>query len=547
MHDRATVTPDCPTKGPDMNRSPRLASFICLSAITLTFAACTPPAGRDLGGKTATDTRISSFVYGLEAIPPTLDVSDNYNSADMAVMGLITQPLEIANLDGTYTPILAEKVSQPDPLTLVYDLRTDVRFSDGALLTAADVVWTIAHLREPTTQTATELTDFATVTATTKHQVTVKLKQPNNAARGSLAIISFIQQKTYGQKQGDKLGTSKAPPIGTGPYVVSSYDTNGVTLTRNDKYAGEQPAADSVKFTHIADDNAAQLAMRSGQLSGLALFDVKTANTWKSVPGATLYSSPTLYLDYVTMNTQVAPFTDIHVRRALAYATDVNGLLAANYGDQGQAARAMTPSQILTRLAPDQKAQDELNAPFQPYAFDLDKAKQELAQSTYPQGFTTEYEFYSPAGKLVGLSLAENLKKIGITVKLISRRLNDFIGDIFVGKVPALGFFSIAAVVPDPSSWYQYLVAKANPYNASRFSTPQTESALRILDTSTDPDQRWKAMQTITQAMATELPYIGLAQPNFVFAAAQGTTFTKEPDFMDVSTGNWIHFLKSTE
>ncbi|MFF1819761.1 ABC transporter substrate-binding protein [Kribbella sp. NPDC058245] len=385
---------------------------------------------------------------------------------------------------------------------------------------------------------------FAAVTASSDHQVTIKLRQPNNAARGTLAIISFVQQKAYGQKQGDKLGTSKAPPIGTGPYAVSSFDTNGVTLTRNDKYSGAKPAADSVKFTAIADDNAAQLAMPSGQLDAVALFDVKTANTWKSVPGATLYSSPTLYLDYVTMNTQVAPFTDLHVRRALAYATDVKGLLAANYGDQAQSSHALTPSQVLKRIAPDQQKQDELDAPFTQYGFDLEKAKAELAQSGYPQGFTTEYEYYSPAGKLVGLSLAQNLKKIGITV---SRRLNDFIGDIFVGKVPALGFFSIAAVVPDPRSWYPYMVGKTNPYNASRFSTPATESALQVLDSSTDQAERLTAMRSITQAMATDLPYVGLAQPNFVFAVAQGATFTKEPDFMDVSTGNWIHFLKSTK
>ncbi|MFF1819736.1 hypothetical protein ACFVWG_20720 [Kribbella sp. NPDC058245] len=130
-----------------------------------------------------------------------------------------------------------------------------------------------------------------------------------------------------------------------------------------------------------------------------------------------------------------------------------------------------------------------------------------------------------------------NLNKIGVIVKLVSRRLNDS---------SAIGDLADEDVAPDRSSWDSYVVAKSNPYNASRFST-STGAALKVLDSSTDQAKRLVAMRAITQAIATDLPYIGLAQPNFAFAVAPGATFTKEPDFMDVSTGNWIHYLKSTE
>ncbi|HEX7823620.1 MAG TPA: ABC transporter substrate-binding protein, partial [Mycobacterium sp.] len=123
--------------------------------------------------KTATDSSIAKFTYGMQTMPVTLDVANNYDSKAMALMRLVTQPLEIANLDGTYTPVLAKKVSQPDDLTLVYDLRDDVVFSDGTPMTSADVVWTIEHLRGDTTQTASELTNFDSVRATGEHQVTI--------------------------------------------------------------------------------------------------------------------------------------------------------------------------------------------------------------------------------------------------------------------------------------------------------------------------------------------------------------------------------------
>jgi peptide/nickel transport system substrate-binding protein len=524
--------------------------FISASAATLAcvaLAACTPsssPGNTD--SKPATDATIPRVTYGLEAIPPTLDVAHNYNSADMAVMGLVTQPLEIPNLDGTFTQVLAEKVSQPDSTTLVYDLRDDVTFSDGSPLTADDVVWTIMHLREPGTHTVSELTDLKDVKATSEHQVTISLKRPNNAIRGAFAIISFIQEKKYGE-QADDLGTTKAPPVGTGPYVIDSYDTDHVDLVRNDKFVGDAPAPDTIKFTAIADDTAAQLAMRSGELDVYPLIDVKTSQTWESVPNAQISSSATLYLDYVTMNRDVKPFDDIHVRRAVAFATDVDGLTQANYGKEATPPIALTPSQIIDKMAPDDDAADEMAEPFSDVGFDLDKAKAELAKSSYPDGFTAEYQYYSPAGKIVGLSLAENLDKIGVHLALKSRRLNDFLGDLFVGKVPDIGFFSIAAVVPDPASWYIYLVGKDNPYNAARYSTPETEKALKVIDESDDDQARWDAMTTITDAFARDIPYVGLSQPNFVVATGPSMTFTKTPDFIEMTSGDWVNYLKSTK
>jgi peptide/nickel transport system substrate-binding protein len=45
-----------------------------------------------------------------------------------------------------FTPALAERWEQPNPLTLVFHLRSGVRFHDGRPLTARDVVWTIESM-----------------------------------------------------------------------------------------------------------------------------------------------------------------------------------------------------------------------------------------------------------------------------------------------------------------------------------------------------------------------------------------------------------------
>ena len=523
------------------SRTRALAVGVTLIAL---LSACAGQ-GSEGGGQKATDSDIKTFTYGLQAIPTTLDVSNNYDANAMAIMGLVTQPLEIANLDGTYTPVLAEKVSQPDDLTLVYDLRTDVTFSDGSPMTSADVVWTIDHLRGDTTQTASELTNFDSVTATGEHQVTITYKNTNPAQRGAFDIISFVQQKSYGEKSADKLGTPDAPPVGTGPYKIEAYSSGKLSLVRNAEYTGPKTSLDALDVVAVADDNAGQLAMRSGELDAIQVDDVKTADRWAKIPDASTFSTSALYLEYVTMNTQVAPFNDVNVRRAVAYATDRPGLLKANYGDQAKPNTSLVPPQVLKPVEPAGDSFADVMKSVPAYPFDLKKAKAELAQSKYPDGFTADYQYYSPAGKLVGVSLAENLSKIGITLNLKSRRFGDVIADGFTGKFPAIGFFSIAPVVPDPSSWYFYLAAKGNPYNTAQYTTPTATQAIKDID-GTDPAKRWEGVKTLTKAFAEDVPYVPLSQPNLVMAVGPGATFTKDPDFMVMTTGEWINYLKST-
>lgn len=529
-----------------MRPTPRALKVLVVGAVASALLAGCSSGGGTAGDKKATDATIPSFTYGMEAIPSTLDVANNYNSDDMPVMGLVNQPLEVPNLDGTFTPVLATKVSQPDETTLIYDLRDDVSFSDGTPMTSADVVWTIDHLRGETTQTASELIDLKTVEATGEHQVTITLAKPNPAQRGSLAVISFVQQKAYGEKSGKDLGTAAAPPIGTGPYVVDSFSSSKITMKRNPKLTGPKPAVDSFTMTTIADDNSGQLAMRSGELNGVRVNDDKSVPRWGKVQGAKVYSSPSLYLDYITMNTKLKPFDDVHVRRAIAHATDRAGLLEANYGKQATAPVGMSPAQVDDVVAPSKDAPKDLVATLPDAQFSIAEAKKELAQSAYPDGFTATYEYYSSQGKLVGVSLAANLKKIGITLELKSRQLSDYIGDLFVGKVPDIGFFSIAAVVPDPSSWYLYLVGKDNPYNAAGYSTDATSDALEQVNGS-DAAERWKGVTTIQTALATDLPYVGLARPKYAFTLGDGMTFTSTPDLLTMISGTWVNDLKSTK
>jgi peptide/nickel transport system substrate-binding protein len=86
------------------------------------------------------------------------------------------------------------------------------------------------------------------------------------------------------------------------------------------------------------------------------------------------------------MSTQVAPWDNVHVPRAVAYALDGADLIVAHGGYAVPSYTFIPPSQFLTIAA--QAQLDALVRSMPTYPYDVAKAKAELAQSPYPHGFS---------------------------------------------------------------------------------------------------------------------------------------------------------------
>lgn len=518
-------------------------ALLAAAACAMTLTAC--GGSEDAGdGTDATDATIPDFTLGLPAIPVSLDITKNYGP-DTSVLGLVTQTLEAPLPDGSFEPLLAESVETPNPRTLVYNLREGVKFSDGSDLTTDDVVWSIEHLRERRAQTSSSLFTMKSVEATGDMQVTVTFTSENPAQRGTLAFLGHIQEKDAGEAAGADIGGPGAEPVGTGPYMVDNYGSSELTLTRNPEYWGEAPKPDEITVVPISDDNAGQLAMRSGSLTATPLQDPKTRTQWDAIEGATTYSSPSLFGDYVSMDTSKPPFDDVNVRKAIAYATDTEGLLQANFGDEASILRGMTPPQVLVSVQPSDSAFTDLVDQLPGYDFDMEKAKESLAQSSSPNGFTATYQYTTPAGKNVGLSLAENLKDLGITINLKPVTSAELYGAIYSGTVPQMAFLNLGAVTPDPGAWYEFLVAQGNPSNTALYSPPSSQEALAKIN-GADTEERWTGVTELVTDLMDDVPYVGLDQPNFVLALGDGVVADGDLDYLSFYTAQWINLVRST-
>ena len=137
-------------------------------------------------------------------------------------------------------------------------------------------------------------------------------------------------------------------PIGTGPYLLDSYEPKTqITMRRNPDYWGETANVDKVTFRFITDDNARLLALQNGEVD---VIGEVTPQMMLSMPddGAVVLhqSRPIRYVALMFNMLGKAPYditSDLNVRKALAQAIDRETLAEVLYGGLGQPAKTILP------------------------------------------------------------------------------------------------------------------------------------------------------------------------------------------------------------
>ncbi len=224
--------------------------------------------------------------------------------------------------------------------------------------------------------------------------------------------------------------------------------------------------------------------------------------------------APELRTAYVSLDTAAPPFNDLHVRRAIAYALDKNGLVQAVLDGHGQTAPAMPPPEQWGDLL-SQAEVKSFYATLPKYSFSLAKAKSELAASAFPNGFTATvpYPDSEPQlGKLV-LSLAQNLKQIGVTLKVKQITSAAWFNILFSHPTP-MGMQVISWVpdYPDPADAaaliYNSAFATKNSFNTANYKNTRMDALLAKQQGSVSDAVRAAAIKEILRLGAADLPYI---------------------------------------
>jgi peptide/nickel transport system substrate-binding protein len=282
-----------------------------------------------------------------------------------------------------------------------------------------------------------------------------------------------------------------------------------------------------VSFKFYSDEKSEALAMRAGEVNIAFPQDGRTFGTTSA---SKIVSYPFNAIGYFGMNTQLAPWNDVHVRRAVAYALNRTDVIAAN-GGPGSAtpAYAAIPTFELRPLG-SQSQIDSLVNSLPQYRFDLAKARQEMAQSAYPHGFAASVDTRSDyvAWSNILQVISAQLGQIGITLAVHAIPVAKWTAEISGPKTYGPMFSTLYAVPPDPSLHANYLFGSENGapagYNFASYSSPALDDLLNAGLATSDPSKRLGIYGQLLKKAATDVPYVPLYQENAYTALSSNFT-----------------------
>jgi peptide/nickel transport system substrate-binding protein len=472
----------------NLNRRPTslLLLILLVSALVVACAPAVAPTG-DTASSEAAEATGETTTGGtlLIASPATeikLDPTATTSNEDIMLHLNLYELLYRVNRDGSaLEPSAAESYDVSDDLKVwTFHLRPDLKFSDGSPLTADDVVFSIERGMREESLWAWLYQDagLESVAAPDAATVVFTLNKPFVPFLSYLAgYWASIFPKAALEAQGEAFWEK---PISSGPFMVKEIvQAEHVTLERNPN-SRVQPILDEVEIILIPDDNTRMLKLQAGEVDVAVNVPFSQIDAMNELPGLSVAQFPFAFTGVLTPNHAKPPFDDVNFRLALNYAVDREALINAVLFGHGEVPTSFLPKGVMYW-------DDTVPG----YPFDLDKAKEYLAQSNYADG--ASFEIWTSTTNVSNIEIATALQGMwsqlpGVDVQVVqlepgvmTERRNA--GEQWI----TTGGFSSDVVDPDQiTNWY--ITGFIHQYTNADISGVQP--IIAQAQTEVDPDKR---------------------------------------------------------
>ena len=337
----------------------------------------------------------------------TLDPHLQWDTDSYSVYRNIFDNLVTREGAGKIVPQVAAAWHYTDDKTLVFDLRSDIRFQDGTKLTPDDVAFSVQRIINPAFKSPqlSQFDQIASADVTGPAQVTLHTKSAYPALLAQLVKLSIVP-KAYVEKVGDQEFNLK--PIGSGPYKLRSWQ-RGVSVTLDampDYWRGKPPFA-SVVFRAVPDVPTRMADLRAGRADLVRGLSPDDAQALKSERSVAVLSVPTERVAYLFVNPSAGPTKDVHVRRAIAMAIDRDTLISAlQQGYARPVAEVLTPANF--------GYSDAVPA----WPFDPDVARKMIADAG-AKGATVQFLTSPVYDRRLNEAVQQMLADVGLNVEIV--------------------------------------------------------------------------------------------------------------------------------
>jgi peptide/nickel transport system substrate-binding protein len=258
---------------------------------------------------------------------------DPVTVADSGGLIMLCQTGEYLTLSGgdlRLRPVLAESWKpNKDGSVWTFKLRPGVKFQNGKPMNADAVVTTMDRLADPK-NASNALSAFAGVLSKggTKKVDDLTVEFHLDAPNGNFPY--YVSSDNYNAiiLPADYAGDFEKNFIGTGPFKLEKYTPKvGASFVRNEEYWGRKALPARTEFTFYADIQPQILALQGRQVDVIVQVPVLQGMALLNDPKVELLSLRSSAHTQVHMRTDLAPFTDKRVRRAVALCLDRKALI----------------------------------------------------------------------------------------------------------------------------------------------------------------------------------------------------------------------------
>ncbi|RNB82371.1 ABC transporter substrate-binding protein [Brevibacillus fluminis] len=473
-----------------------------------------------------------TLTFGLGYDIVAVDPAFAYDPSTDAVVDQITEGLLKYDKNSQLAPSLAERWEAKDPVTYLYYLRKDVTFSDGSPMTIDDVIFSMERTRDP--KTASYLgwmyENVDKIEKADEWTVKVTLKKPDALWRYVMGTpAGHVISKKYYEAHKDNFGKPDGGVLGTGPFKYVSWKTGSeIVIEKNTNYWDKTggPYLDKVVYKVIPEGTTRVTGLKTGQINMLIGLPLDLVEVVEGMDNVNIQKVDGLRNDVIAFNTQRKPFNDVKVRQAMNYALDKQKIMDQIVRGMGMPARAVPVSPTLWTFAKDkwEVAYKELPD----YAYNLDKAKQLLAESSVPNGFSAKILTDNDTLKMNSvLALQAAVKPLGINLEIEKVTGEELTTRGFGG---ARDYDIIAndwgSDFPDPSGnlvpiFHSAYVGEGGA-NYANYRNPELDKLLDEQSKLIDDNQRADLMIQAEKIIAEETPWIMLDHPKQIMVTTKG-------------------------
>jgi len=292
-----------------------------------------------MGNAHAQPKRGGTITLGWLDALDTLDPHFTSSAGSIKVINNVFNGVLKVAYDGktvTFAPDLAEKWDMPDSKTHIFKFRPGVKFHNGDACDAAAVKWSMERVKDPALKSphAWKFAQLEGIDIIDPLTLRLRFSKPFAflpvALTGSTGRAGTIVSKRAVEEMGKGYGRA---PVGTGPFKLASWKENdSIELVRNPDYFEKGlPYLDRIVIRLIKEPSAGVAAVMAGQVDGLSVCPFQFIPQLRKNDKLAVYGQVEGNYSFIGMNNKRAPFNDVALRQAVAFAIDRNVIVQQSY------------------------------------------------------------------------------------------------------------------------------------------------------------------------------------------------------------------------